>query len=127
MGIAPQERPNIPPRPPQWPKTGGEIPAKAGLVWNRMEPGFFKDYFRNNPKLATQDFYEVPMRKLSNYDPEKTPWAEEIIRDASGQIAGLPKLEKGGSWVTFTGPDGKLYATESTEATSEEIGKFLKI
>lgn len=118
----PVPRPELPKKPKPERRPG---PPEGEGVLSPVPKGFFKDYFPGNPELAAQDFYEVPLEQLENYDPEKVPWAKEIIRNEVGHIAGLPKLKKGESWFTFYGPDGKPYATKSTPATAQELGKYI--
>lgn len=130
MGLTPREipyeRPGIPVEPPKEPKPKKKYyPPEGEGVLSPVPKGFFKDYFPSNPELAAQDFYEVPTEQLENYEPQKAPWAKEVIRDMAGHIVGLPKLAKGESWLTFYGPDGKLYATKSTPAISRELGKYI--
>ena len=120
MGIIPRPPESFPVPPPIIPPEERDESRKIKNPF-LVEPGRFKDYFKNNPELAAQDFYEVPMKDVVVKENGKEYKTKEIIRDEAWQIAGLPKLGKRKSWATFTGPDGLLYATESTPAASREI------
>ncbi|MBU6500627.1 MAG: hypothetical protein KGJ89_04205 [Patescibacteria group bacterium] len=124
MDIHPQERqPVVPPfRNPEKGRdfVGGELPPLSGKALEDM-----REYFGDNHKLTEQYFYAIPMVNLQNYDAKERPWAKKIIREAEGRIMGLPHLGENESWITFVGPDGNLYATKSTPATSGEIEKWI--
>jgi len=126
MGIAPQEipyqPPTFPPRPPEDEKRKRE--KQNPLL---MPKGFFSGYFPECPELENQDFYLVPMKEIEAEERGKKYKTKEIIRDAAGQIAGLPKLNKGESWITFRFRDDRIYATKSNELTSKAIESYEEV
>ncbi|MEK7195148.1 MAG: hypothetical protein AAB655_00450 [Patescibacteria group bacterium] len=125
MGIAPQEIPYEPAIPPQEPEEKIEEGKKENPLL--MPKGFFRGYFPESPELEEQDFYLVPMKDIEAEEFGEKYKTKEVIRDAIGQIVGLPKLDKGDRWIKFTGRDGNEYVTKANEFTDKALESYEEI